>query len=116
MASLIWRCQPVQEAIARDPHEGHTGRERPSRAPGLDTPRSIIYPGARLVKGAVHERAALLAGIARKTPIWQFSMRPRVPLYWRCTPQDYPPFLTEPGLIEHQHGIGIAQVLADRGA
>src|SRR3954447_23254351 len=32
----------------------------------------------------------------RNTPIWQFSMRPAVPLYWRATPADFVPFFRKP--------------------
>ncbi|MEU8348154.1 hypothetical protein [Streptomyces sp. NPDC048845] len=31
-----------------------------------------------------------------KTPIWQFSVRPAVPEYWRWTPAEVVPFLTTP--------------------
>jgi hypothetical protein len=37
-----------------------------------------------------------LVAQVRKTPIWQFSILPAVPLYWRFTPQERLPFLIKP--------------------
>ena len=48
---------------------------------------------------------------ARNTPTWQFSIRPAVPLYCRCTPTDLSPFLRNPVLVYHQNSVGIAQML-----
>jgi hypothetical protein len=36
-----------------------------------------------------------------------------VPEYWRATPIECRPFLHEPGLVNHQHAVGIAQRLDD---
>ena len=33
---------------------------------------------------------------ARKTPTWQFTVSPAVPVYWRATPQDFFPFFKKP--------------------
>jgi hypothetical protein len=41
--------------------------------------------------------------MARNTPSWQFSIRPAVPEYCRCTPADFVPFFKKPGLIGDQH-------------
>src|SRR5579875_159327 len=56
----------------------------------------------------------------RNTATWQFSTRPAVPEYWRCTPALAVPFLTSPvssldvaSLINYEHGIRAAQVLDD---
>ena len=47
----------------------------------------------------------------RKTPIWQFSIRPAVPEYCRATPTDFVALLEEPRLVDDQHAVGIAKVL-----
>jgi hypothetical protein len=32
----------------------------------------------------------------RNTATWAFSIRPAVPVYWRCTPTECTPFFTSP--------------------
>jgi hypothetical protein len=44
-------------------------------------------------------------------PIWQFSVRPAVPEYCRCTPGRPHALLDEPGLIHDQHRVTIAELL-----
>ncbi|MEA2513105.1 MAG: hypothetical protein QOF33_1314 [Thermomicrobiales bacterium] len=33
---------------------------------------------------------------AKKTPTWQLTVSPAVPVYWRATPHDLAPFLRTP--------------------
>src|SRR4029077_13179294 len=40
------------------------------------------------------------AASVRYTATWEFSMRPAVPLYWRCTPTECRPFFTSPTVVE----------------
>jgi hypothetical protein len=62
--------------------------------------------------------------VARKIEVrtWEFSMRPAVPLYWRCTPTECSPFLRSavsfttkmaPRITEGVDDV-IAQVIAHR--
>src|SRR5215211_4736077 len=53
------------------------------------------------------------AAYARNTPTWQVSCLPTVPVYWRWTPAERSPFLPKARLIQHQHRIGITQLLHD---
>jgi hypothetical protein len=53
------------------------------------------------------------AAYARNTPTWQFSCLPTVPVSWRWTPAERSPFLHNARLVQHQHRIGIPQVLHD---
>ena len=48
------------------------------------------------VECTIKHDMALGAGLVKNTPIWQFSTRPAVPLYWRATPAECWPFLRKP--------------------
>ena len=50
---------------------------------------------------------------ARKTPTWQFSVVPAVPLYWRATPQDFRPLLQKAGLVHDEHASGLISEMLD---
>lgn len=44
-------------------------------------------------------------------PIWQFSIRPAVPEYYRRTPAERLSFFAEPGIVRDQHATRLAEVL-----
>ncbi len=39
-----------------------------------------------------------------------FSIRPAVPVYWRCTPTVHTPSFRSPGLVDPQHRIAVAEM------
>src|SRR5215217_7240870 len=83
-------CQhlPRQLRLGREAHLGRYSR--------LATARGILHPFLGQIQLPIQERPPLVAGYPTNTPIWQFSMRPAVPLYWRCTPTDLVPFFRNP--------------------
>ena len=86
------------------------------RSPAGGTPASPRRAGSRAHSwGRYSSRSRKarpwLLAYPRNTPIWQFSMRPAVPLYWRCTPTDLVPFFRKPVSSTIKHAGRIAQVL-----
>lgn len=63
---------------------------------GLAAPLSVVRPGG----GQIQRRSISVqpppAAQARKTPTWQFSVRPAVPEYCRCIPAERVPFFRKP--------------------
>jgi len=57
----------------------------------------------------------LLVAYTRYTATWAFSIRPAVPVYWRCTPTVVC-LLEIASLIDDQHRLVLAQVLDEVGA
>jgi hypothetical protein len=57
--------------------------------------RSAIHDFGRYSSRSIRARPLLVA-YAQNTPSWQFSTRPAVPEYCRCTPADLVPFLRNP--------------------
>jgi hypothetical protein len=64
--------------------------------------RHVIDTGWKVVTHVGHDVPVAIAaldpslGTDPGSLFWQFSMRPAVPEYWRCTPQDFVPFFTKP--------------------
>lgn len=57
---------------------------------------AVIGPGCGQVQLAVDQGVAPGGGVGGETAIWQFSVRPAVPEYWRWTPAEVVPFFTKP--------------------
>jgi hypothetical protein len=70
-----------------------TPRHRDGR---LTAATPVRDPRFRQVQLAVDQGPALARTYAQNTPSWQFSTRPAVPEYCRCTPADLIPFLRNP--------------------
>ena len=98
--------------IGGEPGERHPRRDRPGdhllRLPRLGrelrllrdarrpAPLRVLGPGLRQVQLPVDQRVPDREAYARNTPTWQFSVRPAVPEYCRCTPADRVPFFKNP--------------------
>ena len=53
------------------------------------------------------------AAYVRYTATWEFSTRPAVPLYWRCTPTLCTPIFPIAGFVDHQDRDSVAEGLYD---
>ena len=98
--------------IGGEPRERHPGRDRPGdhllSLPRLGdelhlvgnarrpAPLCVVGPGLRQVQLPVDQRVPAHRGVGQEHPTWQFSVRPAVPEYCRCTPADRVPFLRNP--------------------
>jgi hypothetical protein len=78
---------------------------------GFLAARSVLCPLAREVEFPIQQDRPLGRRIGPPPPIWQFSMRPVVPLYSRLTPTDFVPCFQKAGLVDNQHRTRVAQML-----
>ena len=58
--------------------------------------RSDVHDSGRYSSRSISARPPPGTAYARNTPSWQFSIRPAVPEYCRCTPADFVPFFRNP--------------------
>ena len=86
------------------------------RDAGGGAPLGVVHPRLRQVQRAVDQRVPVGAAYARYTATWEFSIRPAVPVYWRCTPTVWAALLQVAGLVHHQHRVRIAEVVDDVAA
>ena len=96
MASVTWRCQPVQERI------GHAG---------LGSARPVRGPTLRKIPSAVDERPAVAAGIGQEDPDLTVLNPPGGPAILPLHAGGLAPLLDEAGFVQDQHAAGIAQAL-----
>src|SRR3954453_1941392 len=98
------------------PELGLGGEDRPRRPPGRMPPGRIIGPDLGQIQGAVDQGVAMPAGIAEKHPDLAILDAPRRARVLPLHPDRLAPFLDKAGLVQHQHGIGVAQLRDNIGA
>lgn len=94
------RRKPGIQRAAQHPFGqlGLGGKRHRVRDTRLDATRSVSRPFGGHIELPVDEGLTLRRRIRQKDPIWQFSMRPAVPLYCRLTPTECVPCLRNPVL------------------
>src|SRR4051795_1904261 len=115
------------DAVPRHPRARHAGVQRPlqHRRPELRlggerdrrrhasprSPRRIARPALGQVEGAVDQRPAVAAGVTQEDADLAILDAARGAAVLPLHADRLRPLLHEPGLVQHQHGAGIAEVL-----